>query len=86
MITFAYLTTRKQELPREDIEGCAHCLRCVLPQDRFPLSDAIYKAIYSEGVPEGVDCKHCGEEHYCSEECRKVSFHSYSHRITKQIG
>jgi len=32
-----------QELPQEDIEGCAYCLRCSLPKDRFPLSDAIHK-------------------------------------------
>ncbi len=30
------------------------------------------QAIYTEGVPEGVDCEHCEDEHYCSEECRKV--------------
>lgn len=64
----------EKELPQEDIEGCAYCLRCSLPKDRFPLSDAIHKAIYTEGVPEGVDCEHCEDEHYCSEECRKVAW------------
>lgn len=62
----------EEELPKEDIEGCAHCLRSVIPKDQFPLSDAIYKAIYTDGVPEGVECEHCGDEHYCSDDCRKV--------------
>jgi hypothetical protein len=32
----------------------------------------VRQAIYTEGVPEGVDCEECEDEHYCSDECRKV--------------
>jgi len=73
--------SRDAELPKEDdLEGCTYCLRCVLPRDRFPLSDAIYKAIYSEGLPEGICCEHCGDEYYCSEDCRKVAW-AHFHKL-----